>query len=382
MTSQPEPGPHTGTQASRLTAPLREPAALALVAADALLLFASLVDLLAPVGDFTGRAAGVFFTVAGLTGVLLPLAAVLLATHLAPPVRRAGLVTQVALAEYAASAVLAVVATLGWLGGSLADGEVRLAFTGLLTRLAHLGLLAVAGYVVFTVWRGLYRTPRPKREPGVYGRPQPQAYGQPTAPGTPGVYGQPTATPPGFPSTGTAFPATSPAQPGPTAFPPTPPAPASTPSADTTRIASYNLPSAGAPPAPVSPPQATPPAPTAPVVSAEATQITSQPAASSDATQVTSHPAGPSPVPPDATQIASYNLPSAGAPPTPVSPPAPTPAADPAEVPAPQSAPPAPRTAPGSEATQVIPPAAGGGEATQMIVPASRRPETPQGDQN
>jgi len=103
VTSQPEPAPRDAMPAAQTTNPLREPAALVLLGANALLLLVGLVDLLVPLADgdsFARRAGGAFFNFAGLAAVLLPVLAVLLATHVRPPVRRAKLITQVALGPY------------------------------------------------------------------------------------------------------------------------------------------------------------------------------------------------------------------------------------------------------------------------------------------
>ena len=89
-----------------------------------------------------------------------------------------------------------------------ADDGARRAFEGLLHHVAWLAVFAVAAYAVFLIWRNLFYTPRPKPQPGVYGKPQYPApgafpdqsgYGPPPAgyqqPGQqaygPGTYGQP-----------------------------------------------------------------------------------------------------------------------------------------------------------------------------------------------
>ncbi|MFB9239737.1 hypothetical protein ACFFWC_30110 [Plantactinospora siamensis] len=191
MTSQPGQTPQSAPTASQLTRPLRELAALVLVGANALLLLVALLDLLIPADNgprFTSRAASGFFDFMGITAIVLPLLAVLLATHITPVVGRARLITQAAVGEYAFSAFFGVVSFFGWLIGSLANGMIRGVFTGFLTRIAFLAIFAVAALAVFRVWRTLYYTPRAKREPGLYGRPQP---GGPAAPGGPGGFGQP-----------------------------------------------------------------------------------------------------------------------------------------------------------------------------------------------
>ena len=197
MTSQPEPAPSGVTQVSQTTKPLRELAALVLLAANALLLFVGIIDLLVPFSDssrFADRAASGFFNFIGLEAIVLPLLAVLLATHIEPPVARAKPITIAALVEYAVSAIFGVVALLAWFFSRVVDGEFRDVFTGVLVRTAFIALFAVAAYTVFRVWRRHFYVPRPKAQPGVYG--QPQGYGQPGYPqgypaGQPGQYGQP-----------------------------------------------------------------------------------------------------------------------------------------------------------------------------------------------
>ncbi|WP_329107526.1 hypothetical protein OG792_04275 [Micromonospora sp. NBC_01699] len=217
MTSQPGPAPTDSTQARQITHPLREPAALALVGANALLLFVAVINLLIPRGEgdeFTRRAGGSFGDFVGLTAILLPLLAVLIATHLQPIVGQAKLITQIALVEYAVSALFAVVTVLAWLVGTLAEGEFRQAFTGLLTQIAFLMIFGVAAFLVFKVWRTLYYVPKPKPQQGYYGQPgfpqqgfpqqgypqgyPPQGYPQPGQPQP----GQPQGYPQGYPQPG------------------------------------------------------------------------------------------------------------------------------------------------------------------------------------
>jgi hypothetical protein len=187
VTSQLEPVSRDAAEANQITKPLLEVAALALLAANALLLLVGLIDLAVPTREsFPDRAARAFFSFAGLVAVLLPVLAVVLATHIQPPVRRARLITQIALAEYGVSAILAVLAFLAWLAGGLTDAAFRNAFTGLLSRIAYFAIFAIAALVVFKVWRALYS--RPRR------RPRRRTYGQPT------TYGQPSYQSSGLPS--------------------------------------------------------------------------------------------------------------------------------------------------------------------------------------
>ncbi|MEU0156884.1 hypothetical protein [Micromonospora fulviviridis] len=202
MTSPAEPASGDTTQASQLTKPLRELAALVLLGANAVLLFVGLLRLLVPVDDystFSGRAGSTFFAFVGLESAVLPVLAVLLATHVRPVLPKAKLITQVALVEYAVSAVFGALTFLIWMVGRLADGEVLDAFLGLLTRVAWLAVFAIAAFVVFKIWRTLYYVPKPKPQPGVYGQAQPGWPQQPgPVPGQPGGY----PAPGGYPQAG------------------------------------------------------------------------------------------------------------------------------------------------------------------------------------
>ena len=206
MTSPAEPASGDTTQASQLTKPLRELAALVLLGANAVLLFVGLLRLLVPVDDystFSGRAGSTFFAFVGLESTALPVLAVLLATHVRPVLPKAKLITQVALIEFAVSAAFGALTFLIWMVGRLADGEVLDAFLGLLTRVAWLAVFAIAAFVVFKIWRTLYSVPKPKPQPGVYGQaqpgwpqqpggyPAPGGYPQAGAPQQPGGYPQP-----------------------------------------------------------------------------------------------------------------------------------------------------------------------------------------------
>ncbi|MFK3981007.1 hypothetical protein ACI2K4_11590 [Micromonospora sp. NPDC050397] len=312
MTSQPGPAPVDPAQARQITQPLREPAALALVSANALLLFVAVINLLVPRGEgdeFTRRAGDSFLDFVGLTAILLPVLAVLLATHVQPVVRRAKLITQIAVVEYAISAFFGIITVLAYLVGTLAEAEFRQAFTGLLARLAYLAIFAVAAYTVFRVWRTLYYVPKPKPQPGYYGQPgypqqgYPQGYpaqGYPQQ-GYPQGYPPAGAAQPGYPqqSYPAGFPAPGYGQPGggygvpapasapPVSAPPAAPtsgpgvsAPPATPGAASPTPASappFAPPASGGPfsPAPFSPP----PAPASPFAAPTSTPSASGPSA-------------------------------------------------------------------------------------------------------
>ncbi|MEV7329067.1 hypothetical protein [Micromonospora sp. NPDC093244] len=248
MTSPAEPASTDATQARQLTRPLRELAALALLGANAVFLFVGLLRLIAPndYSDFTDRAGSAFFAFVGIEAVVLPLLAVLLATHISPVLPKAKLITQVALGEYAVSALFGTLTLLVWTVGRLAEAEVLDALLGVLTRFAWMVIFAVAAWVVFTLWRTLYYVPKPKAQPGVYGQPQQgwpqqqggwpgQPGGQPQggwpAPGQPGGYPQ-AGQPGGYPQGQYGQPSP-PFQPAPQSAPPFPqsgpPAPQSAP---------------------------------------------------------------------------------------------------------------------------------------------------------
>ncbi|MET8119093.1 hypothetical protein [Micromonospora sp. NPDC005189] len=207
MTSPAEPASTDATQARQLTKPLRELAALALLGANAVFLFVGLLRLIAPndYNSFTDRAGSAFYAFIGVEAVALPLLAVLLATHISPVLPKAKLITQVALGEYAVSALFGTLTMLIWTVGRLAEAEVLDALLGVLTRFAWMVIFAVAAWVVYSIWRAHYYVPRPKPQPGVYGQPQPgqpqpgwpQQQGGWPAPGQPG--GQPAG---GWPTPG------------------------------------------------------------------------------------------------------------------------------------------------------------------------------------
>ncbi|WP_018221044.1 hypothetical protein [Salinispora pacifica] len=198
MTSPVEPASTEPTPASQLTQPLREPVALVLLGANGLLLFVGLLRLMT-----SATSAAVTFT--GIEVVVLPLLAVLLATHLHPVLPRAKLITQVALGQYAFSAFFGTLTFLIWSVDRLVSAVLLEAFLGFLSQLAGLGLLLVAGFMVYRIWRRLYYVPKPKPQPGVYGAPQPGVYGAPQ-PGWPAPPpgGQPGGQP-GWPGQGAGW---------------------------------------------------------------------------------------------------------------------------------------------------------------------------------
>ncbi|HYN93228.1 MAG TPA: hypothetical protein VES42_05225 [Pilimelia sp.] len=201
MTSQPEPA-GADTPARQHTEPVRELAALVLVGATAVLLFVALISLV-PAGyryapqSFPLLASERFGSFVNLGTILFPLLAVLLATHVAPRLPRARLITIVALVELAVAAGFGLLfgTLLGLVGQLSGDAGGKGAFESLLARLAYLAVLGVALYVVYRVWRGLFYVPRPAVAPGFgqYGQPGQPGYGgpQPGYGGQPGFGGQP-----------------------------------------------------------------------------------------------------------------------------------------------------------------------------------------------
>ncbi|WP_405094451.1 hypothetical protein [Micromonospora sp. NBC_01412] len=276
------PASHPATPARQLTDPLRELIAFVLLGANAVLLFVGLIQLLAPTdySTFYSRAGSSFFSFAGLEATVLPVLAVLLATHVAPVVPRARLITQVALGQYAFGALLGVLTLLIWTVDRLAKAEVLDAFLGLLTRIVWLAIFATAAFVVVRIWRALYFTPKPKPAPGMYGQPQPGWPQQPQQQGQPGPQGgwAPQAQQGGWPAPGqqAGYPAPNqpggqfgqPGQPGPVAgqygqpgqqTPPFAPAPQSAPPFTPPYSAPPFTPPQSAPPFPAPAPQSAPP---------------------------------------------------------------------------------------------------------------------------
>jgi hypothetical protein len=146
--------------------------------------------------DFLTRVQNSFYSFVNIEMLLLPLAAVLLATVVQPMHKHAKLITIAALIEYAVAGFFAVL--FGFLIGlvKIAGWSIRVAFEEFLVRAAWLAVFAAAAYAVFLIWRAFFYTPKPKPQPGMYGQPQwQQQYGQPGYPQP----GQPGFPPPGQP---------------------------------------------------------------------------------------------------------------------------------------------------------------------------------------
>jgi hypothetical protein len=197
LSTQPESAPGEGSAAAKYLRPLRDLAALILVAAPAVMLFVAVIRLI-PSGDgdqFSTRAQESFGGFVNLTSIGLPLLAVLLSTLVRPEHPKAKLITTVALAQYAVIAFFGVL--FGFLVGliGIAGWSVRLAFEEFLVRGAWLVVFGIAAFAVFQIWRNLYFTPRPKPVPGMYGQPANQQFGPP--PGGPQHGGPPQYGTPG-----------------------------------------------------------------------------------------------------------------------------------------------------------------------------------------
>jgi hypothetical protein len=164
---------------------MRQIAATALLVGNAVFLFLACSDLVLVVEGwatgFGGRSEATFGTFAGPVSIALPLLAMLLATHISPPLPAARSILLVALGEYVVSAVFGAITYLGAFANGLFG--VRATFDGLLSRAVWLAFLTIAATAVYRVYRALYR-PVPARDHArpVYGRPYP---GQPSYPPSP-----------------------------------------------------------------------------------------------------------------------------------------------------------------------------------------------------
>jgi len=173
-------GTTAGTPARQFTEPLREMCALALLGGNAVFLFLGFTGLFFVIdrwaSDFGLRCAAVFSTFVGPLALGLPMAAMLLATHVAPMVPRSRIILLTALIEYGVSAFFGAVTFLGAFASDLVS--VRATLEGLLGRSVWLGFLIVASIVVVRAWMGLFPAPKPKRVAYAGGYAQP-AYGRP-----------------------------------------------------------------------------------------------------------------------------------------------------------------------------------------------------------
>ncbi|MGI5180919.1 hypothetical protein ACQEVZ_31875 [Dactylosporangium sp. CA-152071] len=166
-------------KARSLTLPFRELAAFVLLGATAAFLLAGFISLLTSLdGNFLLSAGGTFGTFVNLQTILLPILAVLVATHVDPVVPKAKVIVLVGLVEYGIVALFGLILLLASLIGDM-DSESGLratsALTIFLTRLGGLALLGLVLFLVIRVYLGAYAPPKPP--PGVYGQPA-YPYGQ------------------------------------------------------------------------------------------------------------------------------------------------------------------------------------------------------------
>lgn len=160
------------------TEPVRELAALALLVANALFLLLGFARLLFVLdgwaSGFGSRSAAAFPVFVGPVSLSLPIIAVLLATHVAPMLRRHRLILVIACVEYAVSAVFGFATFLGAVAEDLP--AIRATLEGLLWRGVWLGLLVVGVLLLARLYLGLM-----PGGPGLSGRVGP------AWPGTPGT---------------------------------------------------------------------------------------------------------------------------------------------------------------------------------------------------
>jgi hypothetical protein len=211
------PQPTAPRTAADIVRPLREPAALVLLAANAVLLFLTIIDLLfGSYGTFADRAGVVYEAFIGLYAIVLPLLAVAL-VHLRPVTPRARLITIGAVVEYAVSLVFGALTYITAFANDMSQTNgptLGALFENLVRRTVWAALFGLAAFVLVRIWQGLYAAPRaPKAPPGYYGTPMPQQ----APPGYPGA-----TYAPGYAQPGQQYPAS-------TGWPQVPPPPAPTP---------------------------------------------------------------------------------------------------------------------------------------------------------
>jgi hypothetical protein len=165
--------PTAGDQpASDLTKPLRLPAALAMLGVNAVWLLILIQGYLLPDGaaKFSVRseqAFGAFTSIAPYPVLLLPLFAVLLATHVRPALAQSATIVKAALGEYA---VIAAFAVISYLGALFASPSVRAGFEQFFFRTGMLVLLALAAFTVWKVAQPIIQGPPKPDRLAAYGR--------------------------------------------------------------------------------------------------------------------------------------------------------------------------------------------------------------------
>jgi hypothetical protein len=207
VTTDPSAGDKPATE---LTKPLRLPAALAMLGVNALWLLISIQRYLLPDAEvaFSARSIEAFtaFTaVAQPPTLLLPLLAVLLATHIAPALAQSKLIVLAALGEYA---VCALFGGISFLGALFYDGiGVRSGFEGFFFRTGSLVLLALAALVVVKVALPMLQGPPKPDRLAAYGR-----QGQSAPAQGYDAYGAPQQGQAGYAAQGTQYPGYPPQQ--------------------------------------------------------------------------------------------------------------------------------------------------------------------------
>lgn len=184
------PSEAEGPNAAAFTKPYRQLVAFVLLAVPALYLVFAFADLFMTTEDWADRFT--FRATASTTGIatvtdsflsvwtaLLPILAVLIATHLRPLVSQAKIITIIAAIEYAVAALFGFIALFAAFIGDLngdnvfgAERKARFAIEGMLLRVAVLAVIVVALLLVFRVYVGLFQT-APSQQYGY-----PQQYGQ------------------------------------------------------------------------------------------------------------------------------------------------------------------------------------------------------------
>ncbi len=163
MTSQ---TPAEESTAAEFTKPHRPVVALVLLIATGLLLVVALGQLLLGFGmsmSLPERAAVLFGSFVSPYTIALPLAAVLLATHVRPMTGNARTVTRLALVLYGVAAFFGVITLLaGILAGGPGFDQAIAVVPGanFLSRVAVLAALVAAGFLVFRTYAGAFRVPK------------------------------------------------------------------------------------------------------------------------------------------------------------------------------------------------------------------------------
>jgi hypothetical protein len=188
------------TPARQHTEPLREVCALALLVGNGVFQLLGVTGLFFVIEnwgtDFGLRSAMAFDRFMGPLALGLPMLALLLATHVAPMVRRALVILIVVLVQYGVSAFFGMITFFGGFAYDLRSPRTTL--EGLLERVVWLGLLVLVCIVAVRAWIGVRpAVQRPTTYPAIdrptYGRPYP---GQPLIP-QPGRLGTATGSPAG-----------------------------------------------------------------------------------------------------------------------------------------------------------------------------------------